>query len=421
MSCLCLLLVAFVILCDHCHGGSGRSSEDHLLQRISSSKEGSSPLILEEPTQLVKTQWGEIRVLLSSPLLRKHNVGLGFITLRPRALLLPHYLDASFVFLVQQGSARIGWVDQQGELLRQDLSTGDVYAVAAGSLFYLLSTHEDEELEIYGLYDTSEAIDIESIKPFFIAGKSNLFSGFGTRLVSAAFKVSEEGVAEFLSQQPSKAIIPTSVDAFAQLTSHLPEAWSWKNVASFLLNKKMHGRAPRPLSLTSSKRSFANQNGCFASTGGKKLPVLRKSRLGVSFVNLKNGALLAPHWNPQAMVVGVVTNGTGRIQIAHPNGTNALNRRLEEGTIFVVPRYFPNCELSSRDAPLKFLGFTVSDEYHGHGQLPQFLIGKSSVLDKLDMETLALSFNMPEELVASVLGAQQDENIFSLLESESDM
>lgn len=75
---------------------------------------------------------------------------------------------------------------------------------------------------------------------------------------------------------------------------------------------------------------------------------------------LWQGALLAPHWNPRAAEIGVITKGEGVIQIAFPNGTNALNRRVGVGSLFFVPQYYPMCQIASRSGPFEFVGFSTS-------------------------------------------------------------
>ena len=83
------------------------------------------------------------------------------------------------------------------------------------------------------------------------------------------------------------------------------------------------------------------------------------------------GAVLAPHWNPRAMEIALVTKGEGDIQIVYPNGSAAATERVQEGTVFYVPQNFPMCQIASRGGPLEFLGFTTSSKPNN----PQFLGG----------------------------------------------
>ena len=83
------------------------------------------------------------------------------------------------------------------------------------------------------------------------------------------------------------------------------------------------------------------------------------------------GAVLAPHWNPRAMEIALVTKGEGEIQIVYPNGSAAATERVQEGTVFYVPQNFPMCQIASRGGPLEFLGFATSSKPNN----PQFLGG----------------------------------------------
>lgn len=83
------------------------------------------------------------------------------------------------------------------------------------------------------------------------------------------------------------------------------------------------------------------------------------------------GSMLAPHWNPSATEIAYVTKGRGYVHVAFPNGTKALESEVTEGTVFVVPRYYPVTQVASRDGTFQFVGFSTSSKPNN----PQFLAG----------------------------------------------
>lgn len=114
--------------------------------------------------------------------------------------------------------------------------------------------------------------------------------------------------------------------------------------------------------------------------------------------------MMAPHVNPTATEYGIVLHGSGTIQIGYPNGTAAMNADVEEGDVFWIPRYFPFCQISSRSGTLEFFGFTTSSRKNR----PQFLVGKSSVLQTLRGPELAASFGMSDKKMGKFLDAQRE-------------
>ena len=113
---------------------------------------------------------------------------------------------------------------------------------------------------------------------------------------------------------------------------------------------------------------------------------------------------MAPHVNPSAVEFGIVLTGSGTVQIGYPNGSAAMNARVKEGDVFWVPRYFPFCQISSRNEPLEFFGFTTS----ARRNRPQFLAGRNSVLQTMGGSELATSFGTSRQRMRRFLNAQQE-------------
>lgn len=116
------------------------------------------------------------------------------------------------------------------------------------------------------------------------------------------------------------------------------------------------------------------------------------------------GSMMAPHVNPTAAEYGIVLRGTGTIQIVYPNGTSAMNAEVTEGDVFWIPRYFPFCQIASRTGPFEFFGFTTSSRKNR----PQFLAGASSIFHTLRNMEMATAFDITEDDMERLLGAQYE-------------
>lgn len=113
--------------------------------------------------------------------------------------------------------------------------------------------------------------------------------------------------------------------------------------------------------------------------------------------------MLAPHINPRAAEWGIVLRGSGRIQIVFPNGTLAMNARVNEGEVFMIPRYFPFCQIASRTGPFEFFGYTTS----ARNNHPQFLVGQDSLLQTMRGPEMATAFGVSEERLGNLTSAQR--------------
>lgn len=123
-----------------------------------------------------------------------------------------------------------------------------------------------------------------------------------------------------------------------------------------------------------------------------------------SYICYSQGSMTAPHMNPTATEYGVVLKGKGRVQIVYPDGKNALNAKVNEGDVFLVPRYFPFCQIAAEGKDLEILGFTTSAQTNR----PQFLVGTTSLLRTMMGPELAAAFGVSEETLKKVVNAQQE-------------
>lgn len=116
------------------------------------------------------------------------------------------------------------------------------------------------------------------------------------------------------------------------------------------------------------------------------------------------GSMMAPHVNPTATEYGIVLRGSGRIQIVTPNGSLALDAKVNEGDVFCVPRYFAFCQIASRTGPFEFFGFTTS----ARENRPQFLVGAHSILHEFLGPQLAAGFGLSEQALRQIIDNQRE-------------
>ncbi|KAE9463459.1 hypothetical protein C3L33_04633, partial [Rhododendron williamsianum] len=181
---------------------------------------------------------------------------------------------------------------------------------------------------------------------------------------------------------------------------------------------KDEGRSSRPDSynLFDRKPDFENDYGSSVVVDQSVYSPLRQSGVGLYLVNLTAGSMMAPHLNPTATEYGIVLRGSGRIQIVFPNGTLAMNARVNEGDVFWIPRYFPFCQIASHSGPFEFFGFTTS----ARRNRPQFLVGSNSVLQSMKGPALAAAFGVSEERLERIVNAQCESTILPSGSSEED-
>ncbi|KAB1227013.1 Vicilin-like antimicrobial peptides 2-2 [Morella rubra] len=420
-------------------------------EREWSEEETDDWFLLQESKPVMSTDAGEMRVVKSfRGMIADGPMHIGFITMEPKTLFIPQYLDSSLIIFIRRGEAKIGYI-YRDELAERPMKTGDLYRIPAGSTFYLVNTALGQRLHVIASIDPSEGLGIGPFQSFFIGGgtyPNSVLAGFGRQVLSNAFNVSEQ------LYQPADCLLLRSkrdldranrgshrIRAGLSFTSvwtkffemkeddrlqHLktlvnsqeePEqeeeeqTWSWIRFFNSMLGKEVNKRgdrgtrkAPDSYNLYTRRPDFRNKYGWSVALDESDYRPLKHSGIGVYLVNLTAGSMMAPHVNPTATEYGIVLSGSGSIRIVFPNGTTALNAEIAEGDVFWVPRYFPFCQIASRTGPLEFFGFTTS----ARRNRPQFLAGASSVLRTMLGPELAAGFGVDEETLRRVLDAQRE-------------
>ncbi|GLJ06060.1 hypothetical protein SUGI_0031110 [Cryptomeria japonica] len=393
-------------------------------------EESESMFLLDKSKKLIKTEAGEVRILQRGYKeekeqerggIRRGHLEIGFITMEPKSFFLPHFFNSDMVFFVERGSAKLGWV-HKNDLIEQNLKLGDIYRIPGGSVFYLINTHKGQRLHIIFSVDTSESLVPGKIQSFYVAGgldPVSVLSGFDDHILSGAFNVSRSELETLMGRQSQGPIIYlTERQHESKMSSWFNSYGSsqWRLFLESFINRKRTARKFNSYNIFDKTKppAFKNDYGWSVAISNDDYSSLNEPDIGVFYVNLSAGAMLAHHYNPRGTEYGIVTRGEGRIQIAFPNGSSAMDMEVGTGSAFWVPQYYPVCQIAARSGPLEFFGFTTS----ARGNRPQFLTGRNSVFNIMGSRNLAMAFNISEERVKEIFRAQAEAVILPPLNPE---
>ncbi|XP_058069095.1 vicilin-like seed storage protein At2g18540 isoform X2 [Magnolia sinica] len=331
-----------------------------------------------------------------------------FITMEPNSLFLPVLLQADMVFYVHTGRGMLEWVDDK-DMNRLDLQPGDVYRLESGSVFYVHShanpTREKLRIDAFFTNRNNES----SQETYFGAYStlSDLVLGFDKRVLQMAFKVSSELIEEIMGTTKPTSIIrmPSRNETdHPDWRAGIIEAVTGGGTSPGIYSRK---KGTKAFNILRRKPDFENCNGWSVAVNGKDFRSLKGSDIGVFMVNLTKGSMMAPHWNPRATEVAIVTHGQGMVRIVcssdSPNCQNS-RFRVKEGDVFVIPRFHPMAQISFNNDSLVFMGFSTM----ARNNRPQFFVGKRSVFQAIDVEILAMSFNVNNATVRQFIDSQQE-------------
>ncbi|KAL6660120.1 hypothetical protein ACP70R_002242 [Stipagrostis hirtigluma subsp. patula] len=425
---------------------------------------GRGLFVLDRLEKVVESEGGQVRVVRGQPwpptpggACREGLMHIGFITMEPKTLFVPQYLDSSLILFVRRGDVKVGYIHKD-ELVERKLKMGDVLHIDAGSTFYMVNTGKGQRLQIICSIDASDSLGFgPPYQAFFLGGSGNptsVLAGFDPKTLAIAFNATYDELARTLLAPTRGPIVyytsePGSggeeergqrdrhdardrgarckeADAWTpggrgeedddDCTDDARPAWSWRKLVNRFVglggaaepeeNKKdkKKGSAPEPYNLYDHKPGFRNTYGWTVAVDKHDYEPLDHSDIGVYLVNLTAGSMLAPHVNPRGTEYGVVLGGEGTVQVVFPNGSLAMSAAVRAGDVFWIPRYFAFCQVASRGGPFEFFGFTTS----ARRNRPQFLAGASSVFRTMLGPELAAGFGVPEEDLRELMRAQDE-------------
>ncbi|KAF2300558.1 hypothetical protein GH714_014024 [Hevea brasiliensis] len=126
-------------------------------------REGEDRFLLHDTKHVVKTDAGDMRVVRSFGWrMIERPMHIGFITMEPKTLFIPHYLDSSLIIFIRRGEAKIGLI-YKDELGERRLKSGDIYHIPGFSIL-------PEIPDFRNNYGSSIALDDSDYDPLKHAG-----------------------------------------------------------------------------------------------------------------------------------------------------------------------------------------------------------------------------------------------------------
>ncbi|GKA36785.1 vicilin-like seed storage protein [Tanacetum coccineum] len=322
---------------------------------------------------------------------------------------------------MELGSGTLSWVDlrKDDDKLRQvDLQTGDVYLLTTGSFFYIQSNLESDrrKLRINAIFSYSREEIREGSTYGAYSSVRDLVLGFDNIVLQAALNVDEGVIQELKSSERQPLIVHGMGKVENLLDVH------YRIVIAFMgrmkngmincmidVNKKDKKKKDKAYNILDAKHDVENCNGWSLVVTSKQLDALKDSDFGIFMVNLTKGSMMGPHWNPMTAEIAVVLNGRGMVHVVCPSTldeTECKNSRfrVEEGDVFVVPRYHPMAQISFNNGSFVFVGFTTTQK-NNH---PQYLVGTASVFQALDKNVMAASLGVSNTTMDKILSAQRE-------------
>ncbi|ONH96772.1 hypothetical protein PRUPE_7G151000 [Prunus persica] len=359
---------------------------------------------------LVVTEYGEISSIDISDG-HRGPYHIQFITLEPNSLFLPVLLHADIVFYVHTGSGRLSWGDED-DIKRVAIKRGDLFRLRPGSIFFVQSDlqAERQKLRIYAIFATNTDDDLYDPAIGAYSSVRDLVRAFDPKVLRSAFKVSDEVIESIINGTDQSGIVhavPTKKETFWDLEARFLKTFlTGKDGSAFNKNKKK----TKTYNIFDEGPDFKNCNGWSLTVNKKNSQLLKGSNIGLFMVNLTKGSMMGPHWNPRATEIAIVLHGQGMVRVvcsstaAKKSECKSMRLRVHEGDVFAVPRFHPMAQMSFNNDSLVFMGFSTTTRRN----YPQFLAGKYSVLQSLDKQVLAASFNVSNTTVDQLLAAQAD-------------
>ncbi|KAL8167668.1 hypothetical protein V2J09_009167 [Rumex salicifolius] len=387
----------------------------------------------EDRRQIVNTDCGAISAVdIESPSNQMYHHQLQFISLDPNSIFLPALLHADMVLYLHTGSGQLSYTDGN-EMESRKVNKGDVYRLKSGSVFYIESS--EQELQLLAIFSDAaqESTKQETwVGPY--SGIRDLFQGFDTRLLQAAFQAPEEVMEEIVKAAEMAPIVEAHPESSATapwkretvLFKTLLEINRVEKDLLFLQrNKKKHKKdkdkeeeEETSFNLFKAKRQVDNCDGWSTMLTPKDLHHKSQEEglsIGAFMLSLRPGAMAGPHWNPSAIEIAVVVQGRGMVRAVCSSG---LTRRecnntrflVERGDVVAIPRSHPMAQMSFNNESLVLMGFSLPTG-GGGASGPRFLAGKDSFLNAVDNRVLELALNVNGTTISQLLALKKAESI----------
>ncbi|MED6205512.1 hypothetical protein PIB30_018294 [Stylosanthes scabra] len=369
------------------------------------------------------------------------------IEAKPNTLVLPKHADADNILVVQQGQATVS-VANGNNKQSFNLEEGHALRIPSGFISYILNPHDNQNLKIAKIsMPVNTPGQFEDFFPASSRDQPSYLQGFSRNTLEAAFNAEFEEIRRVLleeneqgeqeeQRQPGQrrrssrssennegVIVKVSKEHIQQLSKHAK--WVPKKASE-------EGDISTPINLRNNEPVISNNFGrLFEVKPDKKNPQLQDLDMFLTCVEIKQGALMLPHYNSKAIVVVVVNKGTGNLELVsvtkeqqrqqewqeeedeedEEEGNREVRRytaRLNEGDVFIMPAGHPVAVNATSE--LHLLGFGIN----GENNQRTFLAGdKDNVISQLEKQVMDLAFPGSGEQVEKLIKNQKESHFVS--------
>ncbi|BAT97405.1 hypothetical protein VIGAN_09084200 [Vigna angularis var. angularis] len=369
---------------------------------------------------LFTNQYGHLRILhrfdqRSKQIQNLENYRVVEFKSKPNTLLLPHHADADFLLVVLNGRAILTLVnpDSRDSYI---LEQGHAQKIPAGTTFFLVNPDDNENLRIIKL-----AIPVNNphrFQDFFLSSteaQQSYLRGFSKNILEASFdsdfkEINRVLFGEERQQQQGEesreegVIVELKREQIQELMKHAKSS-----------SRKELSSQDEPFNLRNSKPIYSNKFGRWYEMTPEKNPQLKDLDVFISSVDMKEGALLLPHYNSKAIVIMVINEGEAKIELVGLSDQQQQKQQeeslevqryraeLSEDDVFVIPAAYPVAINATSN--LNFFAFGINAENNQRNFLAG---GKDNVMSEIPTEVLEVSFPASGKKVEKLIKKQSE-------------
>ncbi|MED6206182.1 hypothetical protein PIB30_024477 [Stylosanthes scabra] len=368
-----------------------------------------------EPTKRVESEGG-FTDYWDSNNHQFHCVGVSALrySIKPKGLLLPHYVNAPRLQYVLQGTGILETVipgcpetfreqgphgDQHQKI--HAAREGDVIVVPTGSAQWIYNNGETD-MVIFSVIDSANEnnqLDLK-FRKFFLGGKpqeeedgegGNMFSGLGLKTVAESLDIDRGIAGKVQGLDDGRGSIIIVEDELETLSPAVEEE---RGKGNGLDETVCTLRLVHQLAESVDADKYNPRAGYLTALNTPNLPVLQYVQLGVDLGVLYKNAVMAPHYNLNCHAVIYGTKGRGWIEVVGENGRRVFEGEVKEGQILIVPQNFvvAKKEAGGSDEEFGWVAVKTSDN-----PMISPLAGKLSLLRAMPLPVLRHLFRLTAE------------------------
>ncbi|KAI5056177.1 hypothetical protein GOP47_0029698 [Adiantum capillus-veneris] len=369
---------------------------------------------LGRPREQLQSEGGRLRVWSEEiDAIRNAHVGIAELELEENGLLVPQYSDADKIAYVLQGSGKMGAVipGAESEYRRtyiRKVQRGDVVALPKGTVYWWYNDG-NERHRVLCAGDTSYGANPGRFHQFGLAGSKqarfgSVLHGFSKDTLATAWGVDEQTIQSLLERQNEAGIVK------AKQKIHFPQIPERRSRREEEDERNTLKETSGPFHFEELKYSirdefpdfYVKNGGALNRVNCHKLPALHQIGFSAVKVSLEKNAMMAPSFVRNGHQIFYFIRGNGRVQVASGDGENVFDQEVREGTVLVIPQFFPSVKIAG-DQGLEWIELVTSSSPR-----TTFLAGKNSVYRGIPKQVTAAAFNVDEEQLRE-LGRDEEE------------